>query len=89
MHDRALMADLLREIEELVQREGAIRASRIAVRLGALAHMTAEHFAGHFADASIGTAAEGATVDRHAETDTGAPGAQGIRLCSVELEYPP
>ncbi len=51
--------------------------------------MTPEHFAGHFEDASRGTVAEGAAVDCHCETDTGAAGAQGIRLCDLELEYPP
>jgi len=89
MHDRALMDDLLRKIEDIVRREGALRASRLQVSLGALSHMTPEHFAGHFEDASRGTVAEGAAVNCHCETDAAAPGAQGIRLCDLELEYPP
>ena len=88
MHDRALMDDLLRKIEEVARREGALRVKRLSVNLGALSHMTPEHFVEHFDAASCGTVAEGAAVECHCETNTAAPDAQGIRLRALELEYP-
>ena len=88
MHDRAVMDDLLREIAVVVQREGATRVRRLRVTLGALAHMTPEHFREHLKDAAPGTPVEGAEVECDCDTNVDAPGAQGIRLRSLELEYP-
>ena len=88
MHDRAVMDDLLREIRDVVRREGATRVRRLRVTLGALAHMTPEHFRQHLEVAAPGTPVEGAEIECDCDTDPGAPGAQGIRLRSLELEYP-
>ena len=63
MHERALMTDLMREIEGVARADGATRVTRVSVRLGALSHFTQEHFREHFVDASRGTLAEGAVVD--------------------------
>ena len=63
MHERALMADVMREIEQVAAAEGATRVVRVRVRLGALSHFTPDHFREHFVDASRGTLAAGATVD--------------------------
>lgn len=63
MHERALMDDVMRKIEQVVVAEGASRVLRIRVRLGALSHFTPDHFREHFVDASQGTLAAGAVVD--------------------------
>lgn len=63
MHERALMADVMRKIEQVAAGEGATRVVRVRVRLGALSHFTPDHFREHFVDASRGTLAAGATVD--------------------------
>ena len=63
MHERALMKDVMRKIEEVARAGGATRVTRVGVRLGALSHFTPEHFREHFVDASRGTIAEGAEVD--------------------------
>ena len=63
MHERALLDEVMRKIEQVAAAEGAARVTRIQVRLGALSHFTPEHFREHFVDASRGTLAEGATVD--------------------------
>jgi hydrogenase nickel incorporation protein HypA/HybF len=88
MHERALMNDLMREIEEVARAGGATRVTRVSVRLGALAHFTPEHFREHFADASHGTLAEGAAVDAVLEHDLDDPRAAGVVLESLEVEVP-
>jgi hydrogenase nickel incorporation protein HypA/HybF len=86
MHERALMADLVREIETVARAHEAARVTRVVVRLGALSHFTPEHFREHFEDASRGTVAGGALVDAVLEEDLDAPGAAGAVLESVEVE---
>jgi hydrogenase nickel incorporation protein HypA/HybF len=88
MHERALMTDLLREIESVARAGDAVRVTRVAVRLGALSHFTPEHFHEHFHDASRGTLADGAVIYAVVEEDLDAPGAAGVVLESVELELP-
>lgn len=86
MHERALMNDLMREIDAVARADGAGRVTRVSVRLGALSHFTPEHFREHFADASRGTLAEGAAVDAVLGEDLDDPRAAGVVLESVEVE---
>jgi hydrogenase nickel incorporation protein HypA/HybF len=87
VHEKALMEDLVRRIEASAREEGAARVTRIRVRLGALSHFTEEHFREHFADASRGTAAEGAAVEATLDDDTTASGAQSVVLESIDVVY--
>ena len=84
MHERALMADLVRKLEEVAREEGG-RIAAVRVRLGALSHLTEAHFREHFEEATRGTAAEGAAVEAVEDPDTAAAHAQGVLLESVEL----
>ena len=86
MHERALMTDLMREIEAVAAADGATRVTRVSVRLGALSHFTPEHFREHFVDASQGTLAEGADVEAVLAEDLGDPRAAGVVLESIEVE---
>jgi hydrogenase nickel incorporation protein HypA/HybF len=86
VHERALMQDVMRKIEEVAREDGAARVTRIAVRLGALSHFTPEHFREHFEDASRGTMAEGAHVDATVDSDTYHERARDVVLESVEVE---
>jgi hydrogenase nickel incorporation protein HypA/HybF len=88
MHERALMTDLMREIEAVARADGAERVTRVSVRLGALSHFTPEHFREHFVDASRGTLAEGAVVDAVLADDLDDPRAGGVVLESLEVEAP-
>ena len=88
MHERALMTDLVREIEAVAAADGATRVTRVSVRLGALSHFTPEHFRDHFADASRGTLAEGALVDAVLAEDLEDPRATGVVLESLEVDVP-
>lgn len=87
MHERALLADLVREIETVAAREGATGVRSVHVRVGPMSHMTPAHFVEHFVDATRGTVAEGAScnvdlIDPKDEL------AQSIVLESVELVVP-
>ena len=88
MHERALMNDLMREIEGVARADGAMRVTKIEVRLGALSHFTPEHFREHFVDASRGTLADGAEVAATLGTSIDDPKAAGVVLESVEVEVP-
>jgi hydrogenase nickel incorporation protein HypA/HybF len=88
VHERALMTDLMREIEEVARADGATRVTRVSVRLGALSHFTQDHFREHLVDAARGTLAEGATVDAVLESDLEDPRATGVVLESLEVEVP-
>ena len=88
MHEKALMDDLMRKITAQAQAEGAVRVTKIRVRLGALSHFTAAHFREHFEDASRGTLAEGAEVEAELRTDPTEDEAQGVVLESIDIELP-
>jgi hydrogenase nickel incorporation protein HypA/HybF len=88
MHERALMTDLMREIEGVARADGATRVTRVSVSLGALSHFTQEHFREHFVDAAHGTLAEGAVVDAVLTDDLADPRATGVVLESLEVEVP-
>jgi hydrogenase nickel incorporation protein HypA/HybF len=86
VHERALMAGLIRRVEEVAAANAASRVTRVSVRLGALSHFTPDHFREHFADAARGTLAEGSTVDATQDDDITDPRAADVVLESVELE---
>jgi hydrogenase nickel incorporation protein HypA/HybF len=86
MHEASLMADLMRQIESVAAAEGAARVVGISVWLGALSHLSEDHFAEHFQQAAAGTIAEGARLDVTVSDDAHDAAAQDIRLQSVEVE---
>jgi hydrogenase nickel incorporation protein HypA/HybF len=86
MHEQALMKDVMRAIEEVALAGGAVRVTRVGVRLGALSHFSPAHFREHFVDASRDTIAEGAEVDAVVEQDIADPRARDVVLESVEVE---
>jgi hydrogenase nickel incorporation protein HypA/HybF len=88
VHERALMRDVMRKIEEVAAGQGATRVSRVSVRLGALSHFTPEHFREHFVDASRGTIAEGADVDAVVDDQIDDDRASNVVVESVEVELP-
>ena len=86
MHERALMDDVMRKIDDVARAHGATRVTRVTVRLGALSHFTPEHFREHFADASRATLAEGAEVEAAVDSSFESPLATGVVVETVELE---
>jgi hydrogenase nickel incorporation protein HypA/HybF len=85
MHEHSLIADLLKKIETIARDNGSDRIVAVSVKLGALSHITPEHFREHFMVETKGTLAEGALLDVEQLTDTTDPNAQEILLDSVEI----
>jgi hydrogenase nickel incorporation protein HypA/HybF len=86
MHEFSLMADLLRKINSVAQQQAATRVLNVKIRLGALCHISPEHFRHHFVNASRGTVAEGAALVLEAASDPADPRAQDIYLESLTLD---
>ncbi len=80
------MDDLMRKIAELAREQGRARIAAVKVWLGALSHMTPEHFREHWEEAARGGPAAEARVDVEASADIHDPDARGIRLVSVDVE---
>jgi hydrogenase nickel incorporation protein HypA/HybF len=86
MHEASLMRNLMRKIDELAKTEGAGKVTTVRVWLGALSHMSPEHFREHFDQASKQTIAEGAMLDIETSIDIRDPNAQDLLLRSIEVE---
>jgi len=86
VHEASLMTGLMRRIDTVAKADGARRVTGISVWIGALCHMSAEHFAEHFEQASNGTIAEGAQLEVTVSDDTHDTNAQEIVLRHVEVE---
>jgi hydrogenase nickel incorporation protein HypA/HybF len=85
MHEFSLMADLLRKIEQVAADNGASRVVKVRVWLGALSHITPEHFREHFEDGVRGTLADGAELEVETSDDESHPEAQQILLKSLDV----
>ncbi len=86
MHEHALVANLIRQVDRIAAAEGARRVTRISVWLGALSHMSPEHFREHFEQDAAGSIAEGAELDCAVSHDITDPSAQDVILKDVEVE---
>ncbi|KAA0230849.1 hydrogenase maturation nickel metallochaperone HypA [candidate division KSB1 bacterium] len=86
MHEFSLMADLMRKIESVARVPHARRVLGVKVKLGALSHMSPDHFREHFVHASRGTIAENAHLDIEVSNDFTDSHAQEIILESVEVD---
>ena len=73
----------------LAEREEAKAVTGISVWLGALSHMSPDHFAEHFEDAAAGTIAAAATIDAVVSDDIHDPRASSVLLTGIEVEAPP
>jgi hydrogenase nickel incorporation protein HypA/HybF len=86
MHEQSLMTDLMRKVHAIGQEAQAKSIVRVKVKLGAFAHISADHFREHFVLAAKGSLAETAQLDIEVSTDLNDPHAQEILLDSVEVE---
>ena len=62
MHEHGLMNDLMRRIARAAEADGGERVVAVSVWLGALSHMTPEHFREHFEDVLGGNARRGREI---------------------------
>lgn len=86
MHERALILNLLRQVDILARAEGARRVTRVNVWLGALSQMSPEHFREHFVHEAAGSIAEGAELECASSEDVADPNATRVLIESVEVE---
>lgn len=85
MHELSLLKDLLNKIRQIAQQQQPDQLTAVTVELGALAHISAEHFRQHFETAVTGTDLETVGLTVVCNDDIHAPAAQDIVLTSVEL----
>jgi hydrogenase nickel incorporation protein HypA/HybF len=81
----ALVRDVVRRIDDLARAADARQVTGAKVWLGALSHLSAEHFREHFAVEARGTAAADATLTIEVSDDLHHPDAQHA-LESVDLD---
>jgi hydrogenase nickel incorporation protein HypA/HybF len=85
MHEASLMNALMRRIEQVAAGEGATRVTAVRVRLGALSHMSPEHFREHWEVSSRDSIAREAELAIEVSADLEDPGAQDVTLLSVDV----
>jgi len=86
MHEHSLLNDLIKKIENIAREYETDHILGVKVKMGALSHISADHFKMHFEEAVRGTVAEGASLKIEQLTDKTDPYAQDILLDSVEIE---
>ena len=87
MHEMSLVSDLVAKAAGIVTDAGAARASRVGVRLGAMAHLSPQHLERHFVSAAAGSVLEGAVLDIDVADDPLDPNAQDLILTSVDVAW--
>ncbi len=85
MHEEALLRDLRRKLVDIAQREHVERISRVALWVGALAHVPEETLRSRWAGTVEGTPAEGARLEIQLSSDLTDPRAQGIVITHVDV----
>lgn len=86
MHEASLIKDLVRRIEQIAADEQAAKVVSVGVWLGALSHMSADHFREHFSHATAGTCAQGANLEIELSDDVSDPHAQDLLLRRVDID---
>jgi len=85
MHELSLLKGLLSKIEAIAKDNNSDKILGVTIKLGALSHISPDHFREHFDQVVVGTVAEGAKLTVQALTDMSDPEAQQIILESVEV----
>ncbi len=86
MHELSLMADFMKKLEAIAGEHQGERFVGVRVKLGALLHLSADHFREHFDDAAAGTQWDGVRLDIETSNDPHEPYAQDLVLDSVDVE---
>ena len=85
MHEQSLMNDLMAKIMAVAEENNAPKVVSVGVWLGALSHMSPDHFREHYEESSNGTIAEGAELKIELSEDINDPNAQEILLRDIEV----
>ncbi|WP_288129099.1 hydrogenase/urease maturation nickel metallochaperone HypA [Microbulbifer sp.] len=85
MHEQSLIRSLVEKIYLMAAKQQG-RLVEVRLRLGALAHISADHLREHFEQETMGTQLEGLRLQIEAQSDIHHPEAQDIILESLEFE---
>ncbi len=85
MHEMTLLRGLMKQIERIARDEKAEAVTVVRVQLGALSHISPDHFREHFEHSARGTVAEKARLEVEQLTDIHDPNAQEILLASLDV----
>lgn len=85
MHEVGMMKSLMNKILTLAAEQEAVKVTKVTVALGALSHMSADHFKEHFDIAAKGTIAEGAEIEAELSNDIADPHALDVLLTSIDI----
>jgi hydrogenase nickel incorporation protein HypA/HybF len=80
------MVDLQRKLDAIAREQHPAKIIDVTIKLGALAHVSAQHLREHFVRACQGTPLEGARLQIDLGTDMADLHAQDILLDRVEVE---
>lgn len=86
MHEHSLIKNLIEKAKDIALKQRGGKILSLKIRLGALSHISADHFKEHFNNETPGTVLDGATLVVEEQKDTNDPLAQEIVLESVEFE---
>jgi hydrogenase nickel incorporation protein HypA/HybF len=86
MHEMSLMNNLISKIKTLADEQGGAEVVGVHVWLGALSHISPDHFRDHFEQGTKGTLAERAHLEIVTSNDIDDPNAQEILLQSIEVD---
>jgi hydrogenase nickel incorporation protein HypA/HybF len=86
MHETALIANLIKKIDQIARANDAKKVIGVKVKLGALSEISPGHFREHFVAESPGTIAEGASLEIEVSDDINDPEALSIVLKDVVVE---
>ncbi|MFH1699875.1 MAG: hydrogenase/urease maturation nickel metallochaperone HypA [Candidatus Zixiibacteriota bacterium] len=85
MHELSLLKDIFKKLKSISEEKGGASIKKVTIRLGALSHISSDHFSEHFYEAAKGTNAENAELEVINSEDINDPHAQDIILESVEI----
>ena len=85
MHEFSLIKDLIRKISTIAREQHASKVIGVTVKLGALSHISPDHFREQFIHASHGTIAEGARLNIEFMTDITDPQSQDVLIQNIEI----
>jgi len=85
MHEFSLIKDLIRKISTIAHEQHASKIISVTVKLGALSHISPDHFREHFVHASRGTISEGAQLTIKIMTDITDPQSQEVLIENIEV----
>ena len=85
MHESSLINDLIRKITSIAHEQHASKVLSVTVKLGALSHISPDHFREHFIHASRGTIAEGAQINIEILSDTNEQLSQEVVIDNIEI----